>query len=88
MTLRIQYTNGNYDYVNNRTLDALIDQDLIRQFYRPSEKKWIDIEDDPVRGRIRVYSMEEQRWFNMTGVTNPAKMTYDGADRRQGSLAA
>jgi hypothetical protein len=88
MTLRIQYTNGNYDYVNNRTLDTLIDQDLIRQFYRPSEKKWIDIEADPVRERIRVYSMEEQRWVNMIGATNTAKKLYGGAERRQGLFAA
>lgn len=88
MTLRVQYKNGNYDYVNNRTLDTLIDQELICQFYRPSEGKWVDIEADPVRGRIRVYSIEEQRWVNMTGVNNTAKKTYGAAERRQGQIAA
>jgi hypothetical protein len=87
MTLRVQYKDGKYDYVDNHTLDILIDQDLIQQFYRPSENKWVDVEADPVRGRIRFFSFEEQRWLNMS-VSNAARNTYAGAERRQGCLAA
>ncbi len=51
MLLRIQYKNGTYDYVSQRTLDALIKQEEIKQFYRPQEKKWVNINIDSIRGR-------------------------------------
>jgi hypothetical protein len=87
MTLRVQYKDGKYDYVDNRTLDTLIDQDLIQQFYRPSENKWVDVEADSVRGRIRFFSFEEQRWLDPS-VSSAAGNIYAGAERRQGCLAA
>jgi hypothetical protein len=49
MVLRIQYRNGNYDYVTVQTLDDLINKGKITQFYRPLEKKWIKIDTDPIR---------------------------------------
>ena len=90
MTLHVQYKNGKYDYVDNHTLDTLIDEDLILQFYRPSERKWIDVETDPVRGKIRVYNFEEGRWVNVSiaSVRTPGKGLYTGAERRQGCMAA
>lgn len=89
MTLRVQYVNGKYDYVDNRTLDELIEQDLIRQFYRPSERRWVDIETDPVRGKVRFYRLEEQRWVNvsMKSLSGMGK-TYTGPERRQCTMAA
>jgi hypothetical protein len=88
MTLRVQYLDGKYDYVDNRTLDLLIEQDLIRQFYRPSEKRWVDVETDPVRGKVRFYRLEEQRWVNMNLTDAPAtRKAYDGVERRRGMAA-
>jgi hypothetical protein len=49
MVLHIQYKDDTFDYVNHRKLDALINEKAIKQFYRPQEKKWIDIEIDPIR---------------------------------------
>jgi hypothetical protein len=89
MTLRVQYVNGKYDYVDNRTLDELIEQDLIRQFYRPSERRWIDIETDPVRGKVRFYRLEEQRWINVSMRNLPGMgKAYAGPERRQCTMAA
>lgn len=49
MILRIQYKNGTYDYVSRRMLDDLIKQEEIKQFYRPQEKKWVNIQVDSIR---------------------------------------
>ncbi len=50
MMLHIQYLNDKYDYINQRTLYALIKQKAIKQFYRPQGKKWVNINIDSIRG--------------------------------------
>ena len=50
MTLHIQYRNDKFDYVNSQMLDRLIGQKEIKKFYRPSEKKWVDVDVGPLRG--------------------------------------
>lgn len=50
MTLHIQYRNDKFDYVNGQMLDRLINEKEIKKFYRPSEKKWIDVDIGPLRG--------------------------------------
>jgi hypothetical protein len=50
MMLYVQYQNDGYDFVNTQTLDRLLTSKKVRQFYRPSEKKWIDVSNDPIRG--------------------------------------
>jgi hypothetical protein len=45
MLLRIQYQDNKYNYVSPETLDELIMSRRIRQFFRPSEKRWVDIEE-------------------------------------------
>ncbi len=84
MTLHVQYRNGTYDYVHNRSLDRLIEENLIRQFYRPSEKRWIDVETDPVRGRILAYKLDLQRWVNvsLSSIGRTESINYTGAERR------
>ncbi len=61
MILRVQYKNGKYDYVNRRTLDALIKQEAIEQFYRPQEKKWVNINIDPIRGKESIFYFGMER---------------------------
>ncbi len=51
MIIHIQYRDKKYDYVDSRFLESLIQEKTIRQFFRPSEKKWVHIDLDPVRGR-------------------------------------
>jgi hypothetical protein len=50
LILHVQYRNQKYDYVDRQKLDDLITQKGIKLFYRPSEKKWVDVDMDPVRG--------------------------------------
>jgi hypothetical protein len=49
MVLRVRYPNRKYDYVSSAAIDRLITQKQIGMFYRPSEKRWIDIEHGPLR---------------------------------------
>jgi len=48
MVLHVRYRNMKYDYVSSRMLDYLIGQKRINMLFRPSEKRWVDIELDLV----------------------------------------
>ena len=53
-----------FDYVPSDQLDTLIGQDGITHFYRPSERRWINISIDPVRGSGGGYQGPERRGKN------------------------
>jgi hypothetical protein len=83
MTLHIQYLDGKYDYVDSQALDRLINSNMVKLFYRPSEKKWVDVETDPVRGKIRFYRFSEKKWVNLDIDTEIVdKQNYTGPNRR------
>jgi hypothetical protein len=54
MLLRIQYPSFNHDYVDSAALDRLIASKSIIKFLRPSETFWVNIEQEPIRGRIAI----------------------------------
>jgi len=64
MMLHVQYLNNRYDFVNTRTLDRLIAAREIQRFRRPSDKRWIDVYFDPIRGLGGRYSGPDRRKFN------------------------
>ncbi len=62
MTIHIQYKNDKYDYVDSHTLDNLIERSEIKQFYRFSEKKWVRVGIDSIRGTgVGGYAGPERR---------------------------
>jgi len=61
MLLRIQYQDKKYNYVDPETLDEMIMTRRIRQFFRPSERRWVDIEEAASRGPGGNYSGPERR---------------------------
>ncbi len=65
MMLRVQYPNSRYDYVDARTLDKLIKRKGIRQFYRPAEERWVNVDSDPIRGLHRAFSGFDRRHPHM-----------------------
>ena len=65
MILHVQYKNFYYDYVDTLTLDRLLEGKGIRQFYRPSEKRWIDASLDPIRGMGGRYQGVNRRQFHI-----------------------
>ena len=62
--LPIQYHNHKYDFVTPRTLARLLMESKIRYFYRPSEKRWVDVYFDPIRGLGGAYVGPERRKSN------------------------
>ena len=59
--IQVKYLNSKESFVDDVTLDELILLNKIRQFYRPSQEKWIDIQTDPVRIRERHYGGSARR---------------------------
>jgi len=61
--IRIVYRkkDHDFDYVTYDRLDMLIMQDEITHFFRPSERKWVNIRLDPVRGSGGEYQGPERR---------------------------
>ena len=66
MLLRVQYQDYRYDYVDARTLDRLLAGKGVRQFYRPSEERWVNVYRDPIRGLGGDYSGLDRRQLPMT----------------------
>ena len=64
MMLQVQYRNYRFDYITVQTFDRLLAADAIRYFYRPSERKWIDVYFDPIRGSGGRYSGPDRRHRN------------------------
>jgi hypothetical protein len=66
MVLRVQYQDNSYGEVDGPTLDRLLLGKTLRQFYRPSEKRWVDVYRDPIRGLGGDYSGPNRRHPHMT----------------------
>ncbi len=61
MVLRVKFDNEKYDYVGSESLADLIRNGQITMFYRPSEKRWVDIEIGPIRGETGVFYIGPER---------------------------
>ncbi len=61
--LRVIYTRKQipYDYVSSEVLDNLIMREEISHFYRPRERKWINVRVDLIRGKGGQYEGPERR---------------------------
>ncbi len=61
--IRVTYRAKKYkfDLVSDDQLDHLIARGEITHFYRPSEKRWVDVRSDPVRQREGWYQGAERR---------------------------
>ncbi len=63
MYLRVVYKKKSFDYIPADRLSMLITLDEITHFYRPSEKRWVSIRFDAIRGAGGRYSGPERRCF-------------------------
>ena len=52
---------NHFDYVSGDLLDTLIKKDEITHFYRPSEKKWVDVKCDLIRAAGEPYQGPRRR---------------------------
>jgi len=58
--IQVRYRTGREGLVDDVTLNELIESDRIRQFYRPTEGRWVDIHTGPVRRGVRRYRGPER----------------------------
>jgi hypothetical protein len=61
MLIRVQYLNDSYGDIDASTLDSVLLGKTLRQFYRPSEKRWVDVYRDPIRGLGGNFSGPDRR---------------------------
>ena len=61
MFIRVQYQDDSYGEVDARILDRLLLGKTLRQFYRLSEERWINVYRDPIRGLGGDYSGQDRR---------------------------
>ena len=48
MMIYVQYQDHSYDAVDGSTLDRLLLDKAVRQFYRRSEERWVNVYRDPI----------------------------------------
>lgn len=68
MFLHVQYRDNRHDFVKANHLDKLIELRQIKQFYRPSEGRWVDIAVDPVREVGGNYGGPERRRMHFADI--------------------
>jgi len=61
MLVHVRYDNDSDGYVDALTLDRLFLGKTLKQFYRPSERRWVDVYRDPIRGLGGNYSGHDRR---------------------------
>ena len=59
--IQVRYRNNREGLIDDVTLNELILERKIRQFYRPSESRWVDVEKDPVRVKSNGFMGPERR---------------------------
>jgi tetratricopeptide (TPR) repeat protein len=59
--IQVRYWNNREGLIDDVTLNELILERRIRQFYRPSESRWVDVEKDPVREKSNGFMGPERR---------------------------
>jgi hypothetical protein len=59
--IHVKYQDNSYDYVDDMMLDYLIASDSIKEFYRPSDEEWVDVNEAPIRGAGLPYIGPERR---------------------------
>lgn len=59
--IQVRYRNNREGLIDDVTLNELIQERRIRQFYRPSESRWVDVDKDPVRVKSNGFMGPERR---------------------------
>jgi tetratricopeptide (TPR) repeat protein len=59
--IQVRYHNNRDGLIDDVTLSELIRDGKIKQFYRPSESRWVDVDKDPVRVRTNGFTGLERR---------------------------
>src|SRR5512136_622670 len=64
--VQVRYRNNREGLVDDVTLNELILSGKIKQFYRPSESRWVNVDHDSIRAKSNGYKGPERREANKT----------------------
>ena len=64
--VQVRYRNNREGLVDDVTLNELILSGKIKQFYRPSESRWVNVDNDSVRAKSNGYKGPERREASKT----------------------
>jgi len=78
--IEVEYQDGGHAFVDDYSLENLIKSNQIKQFFRPSEKRWITVGIDPVRSRKGHYYGMERRRTGRSEEMIPLREWEKGAD--------
>jgi hypothetical protein len=62
--IQVKYRDNHEGLVDEVALNKLVLSNQIKQFYRPSESRWVDVDNDPIRVKSAGYNGEERRETN------------------------
>jgi tetratricopeptide (TPR) repeat protein len=62
--VQVRYRNYREGLVDDITLNELILSNEIKQFYRPAESRWVDVDYDSIRAKSTGYKWPERRTTN------------------------
>ncbi len=78
--IEVEYQDGRHAFVDDYLLENLIKSRQIKQFFRPSEKRWITIGMGPVRSWQGNYCGMERRRTGRTEEMIPLREWRKRAD--------
>ena len=78
--IEVEYQDGSHAFVDDHSLENLIKSNRIKQFFRPSEKRWITIGIDAVRSSKGNYCGTERRRTGRTEEMIPSWVRRNHTD--------
>ena len=78
--IEVEYQGGSHPFVDDHSLEGLIKSNQIKQFFRPSEKRWITIGIDAVRSWKDNYCGRERRRTGRTEEMIPSWLWREHED--------
>ncbi len=74
--IRVIYRNKDFDedHIPSHLLESLIKKNAITHFYRPSEKRWVNVRIDPTRETGRLYGDPDLRAAETIRMQGKAKL--------------
>ena len=67
--IQVKYRDNHEGLVDEVALNKLVLSNKIKQFYRPSESRWVDVDHDAIRVKSGGYNGEERREANIPAKT-------------------
>ncbi len=78
--IRVAYRNKNFDYVSTKQLATLLARKEITHFYRPSEKRWVNVRIEDIRGMGGLYNGPNRRMEDSAHMKEEKRLDVNNED--------